>query len=47
MNTEFNIFNRKIKFSQIANLIEKLAKIGLILLILISMLFNITFSVSE
>lgn len=38
MNTEFNIFNRKIKFSQIANLIEKLAKIGLILLILISML---------
>ena len=38
MNTEFNIFNRKIKFSQIANMIEKLAKIGLILLILISML---------
>ncbi len=38
MNTEFNIFNRKIKISEMANIIKKLAKFGLILLILISML---------
>lgn len=38
MNTEFNIFNRKIKISEVADFIKKIAKLGLILLILVSML---------
>lgn len=36
MNTEFNIFNRKIKIDEIADFIKKLAKFGLILLIVVS-----------
>lgn len=38
MNTEFSIFNRKISIFKVANFIKKIAKIGLLLLILISML---------
>lgn len=38
MNSEINIFGKKIKISKIANWIEVLAKIGLILLILGSMI---------
>lgn len=38
MNTEFNIFNKKIKITEIVEIIKKIAKFGLISLILISML---------
>lgn len=36
MNTEINIFGKKIAYSKIVNIIKKLAKIGLLLLIMIS-----------
>lgn len=37
MNTEFNIFGKKIKFEQIIELVKVLAKIGLLFIILVSM----------
>ena len=36
MNTEINIFGKKITYSKIVNIIKKLAKIGLLILIMIS-----------